>query len=82
MSKHRAFKFTIKKYENEEFKKICASNYDYLLICKKTENTLQGLIRFSSPKSFKTANTILLKIAEIEASTKIDNKYAVASGHE
>lgn len=75
MSKHRAFKFTIKKYENEEFKKICASNYDYLLICKKTENTLQGLIRFSSPKSFKTANTILLKIAEIEASTKIDNKY-------
>jgi hypothetical protein len=75
MSKHRAFKFTINKYDSEEIKKICDSTYDYLLICKTSDNTLQGLIRFSSPKSFKTANTILLKTAEIEASTKIDNKY-------
>jgi hypothetical protein len=75
MSKYRAFKFTIKKYETEELKQICSSKYDYLLICKKINNTLQGLIRFSSQKTVKTANTILLKIAEIEASTKIDNKY-------
>jgi hypothetical protein len=75
MSKHRAFKFSIKKYESEELKQICESKYDYLLICKKTDNTLQGLIRFSLQKSFKTVNTILLKNAEIEASTKLDNKY-------
>ena len=75
MSKHRAFKFSIKKYESEEIKKICESKYDYLLICKKTDNSLQGLIRFSLQKSFKTVNTILLKNAEIEASTKLDNKY-------
>lgn len=75
MSKHRAFKFSIKKYESEEFKQICESKYDYLLICKKTDNILQGLIRFSSPKSFKTVTAILMKIAEIEASTKLDNKY-------
>jgi hypothetical protein len=75
MSKHRAFKFSIKKYESEELKQICESKYDYLLICKKTDNSLQGLIRFSLQKSFKTVNTILLKNAEIEASTKIDNKY-------
>ena len=75
MSKHRAFKFSIKKYESEEIKQICESKYDYLLICKKTDNTLQGMIRFSSPKSFKTVTAILMKIAEIEASTKLDNKY-------
>jgi hypothetical protein len=75
MSKHRAFKFSIKKYESEEFKQICDSKYDYLLICKKTDNTLQGLIRFTSPKSFKTVTAILMKIAEIEASAKLDNKY-------
>ena len=75
MSKHRAFKFSIKKYESEEIKQICESKYDYLLICKKTDNTLQGLIRFSSPKSFKTVTSILMKIAEIEASAKLDNKY-------
>lgn len=75
MSKHRAFKFSIKKYESEELKQICESKYEYLLICKKTDNTLQGLIRFSLQKSFKTVNTILLKNAEIEASTKLDNKY-------
>ena len=75
MSKYRAFKFLIKKYESDEIKQICESKYNYLLICKKTDNTLQGLIRFSSPKSLKTANKILMKNAEVEASTKIDNKY-------
>lgn len=75
MSKHRAFKFTIKKYTDEEFEKISTSKYEYLLLCKKSDNTLQGLIRFSSPKTIRTANTILLKLAEIEASTKIDKKY-------
>jgi hypothetical protein len=75
MSKHRAFKFTIKKYEIEELNKICSSKYDYLLICKCPDNTLQGLIRFASQKTEKTTNSILLKIAETEASTKIDKKY-------
>ena len=75
MSKHRSYKFTIKKYDSEELKQICASKFEYLLLCKKTDKTLQGLIRFSSQKSFKTVNSILLKLAEIEASTKIDKKY-------
>ena len=75
MSKFRAYKFTIKTYEPMDLNKICKSKYEYLLICKKNDNTLQGLIRFSSQKTNKTVSDVLLKIAEIEPSSKSDKKY-------
>ena len=75
MSKFRAYKFTIKTYEPIELNKICKSKYEYLLICKKNDNTLQGMIRFSSQKTNKTVSDVLLKIAEIEPSNKSDKKY-------
>lgn len=75
MSKYRSYKFTINKYDSDEIKKICNSKYDYLLLCKKPDNTLQGLVRFSLQKSFKTVNEFLLKIAKIEAPTTTDKKY-------
>ena len=75
MSKFRVYKFQIKSFSDEELNSIYNNKYEYLLVCKKQDNTLQGLIRFSIQKSLKTVFNIFLKKAALDISTKSDRVY-------
>jgi hypothetical protein len=76
MSKYRAYKFIINKIEDEELKNIYNNvHYEYLLVCKKHDNTLQGLIRFPIQKTVRTVSNYFYKKAEIEPSIQPDKAY-------
>jgi hypothetical protein len=50
-------------------------HYNYLLVCKKPDNTLQGLIRFPMQKPIKTVIGYFYKNTTIEPSIKTDKAY-------
>jgi hypothetical protein len=75
MSKCRVYKFEIKNVSDEELNTIYNSKFEYLLVCKKQDNTIQGLIRFSIQKSLKIVFNIFLKKASLELSLKTDKAY-------
>ena len=75
MSKCRVYKFEIKSFKDEELNSIYNNKYEYLLVCKKKDNTLQGLIRFSIQKSFKIVFNIFFKKAALYISNKSDRVY-------
>ena len=76
MSKFRAYKFKIIQIDDDDLKNIYNNiYYDYLLVCKKPDNTLQGLIRFPIQKTTRTVSNYFSKKAEIEPSTQTDASY-------
>jgi len=72
MSKCRVFKFEINKITDEELNSIYNSKYEYLLVCKKSNNTLNGIIHFSIQKSFNKVFNMFFKKASLDASQKRD----------
>jgi hypothetical protein len=85
MSKCRVFKFEINKITDEELNALYNSKYEYLLVCKKPDNTLNGIIHFSIQKSFNIVFNMFFKKASLEVSQKRDkdcreeliNKYEI-----
>jgi hypothetical protein len=85
MSKCRVFKFEINKITDEELNTLYNSKYEYLLVCKKPDNTLSGIIHFSIQKSFNIVFNMFFKKASLEVSQKRDkdcreeliNKYEI-----
>lgn len=75
MSKCRVFNFEINKITQEELNSIYKSNYEYLLVCKKPDNTLSGIIHFSIQKSFNIVFNMFFKKAILEISQKRDKDY-------
>ena len=75
MSKCRLFKFEIKIISDEELNTIYNSNYEYLLVCKKIDGSLQGIIRFPIQKSINIIFNMFFKKASIEVAKKRDNNY-------
>ena len=72
MSKCRVFKFEINKITDEELNNLYNSKYEYLLVCKKPDNTLNGIIHFSIQKSFNIVFNMFFKKASLEVSQKRD----------
>ncbi len=72
MSKCRVFKFEINKITDEELNSIYNSKYEYLLVCKKSNNTLSGIIHFSIQKSFNKVFNMFFKKASLDISQKRD----------
>lgn len=72
MSKCRVFKFEINKITDEELNSIYNSKYEYLLVCKKSINTLNGIIHFSIQKSFNKVFNMFFKKASLDVSQKRD----------
>ena len=72
MSKCRVFKFEINKITDEELNNLYNSKYEYLLVCKKPDNTLSGIIHFSIQKSFNIVFNMFFKKASLEVSQKRD----------
>ncbi len=76
MSKYRAYKFIIQMADEEDMNLIYNNeHYNYLLVCKKPDNTLQGLIRFPMQKPIKTVIGYFYKNTTIEPSIKTDKAY-------
>lgn len=75
MSKCRVFKFEINKITDEELNTIYNYNYEYLLVCKKPDNTLSGIIHFAIQKSFNIVFNMFFKKASLTISQKRDKDY-------
>ena len=76
MSKYRAYKFIINMADEDGLNLIYNNeHYNYLLVCKKPDNTLQGLIRFPMQKPIKTVIGYFYKNTTIEPSIKTDKAY-------
>ncbi|NBQ16982.1 hypothetical protein EBU24_01555 [bacterium] len=76
MSKYRAYKFIINMADEDGLNLIYNNeHYNYLLVCKKPDNTLQGLIRFPMQKPIKTVIGYFYKNTTIEPSIKADKAY-------